>query len=151
MLAPFFSLAMRAPARQSAFRRAAVVHLVFLAAACAVVLSRPSPSVMQAFAYGMLGAGIVEGAVLLGWRLTQLPKSQALEFLLTSPVQPRRLFLAEALVGLGRFALVQVAAVPVLLPLLWAGVLNPIDLLLLVGMPLVWGAVAGLGLTVWAY
>ena len=151
MLAPFFSLAMRAPSRQSAFRRSAVAHLVFLAAASAVVLTRPTPSVMQAFAYGLLGAGIVEGAVLLGWRMTQLPKSQALEFLLTSPVQPRRLFVAEALVGLARLILIQLSGLPALFPLVVQGILNPFDLLILVAMPLVWGTVAGLGLTVWAY
>ena len=151
MLAPFFGLAMRAPARQAAFRRAAVTHLVFLAAAGAVAVSRPTPAVLQTLAYGLLGAGIVEGAVLLGWRMTQLPKSQALEFLLTSPVQPRRLFLAEALVGLSRLTLVQLAGIPALFLLVVQGILNPLDLLLLVAMPLVWGAVAGLGLTVWAY
>lgn len=151
MLAPFFSLAMRAPARQSAFRRAAVAHLVFLSAVGAVALTRPTPTVMQGLAYGLLGAGIVEGAVLLGWRMTQLPKSQALEFLLTSPVHPRRVFLAESLVGLGRLVLVQLAGLPVFLPLVLQGILNPTDLLLLVAMPMVWGIVAGLGLTVWAY
>lgn len=151
MLAPFFSLAMRAPARQSAFRRAAVAHLLLVAAAGFVALARPTPPVLQGFAYAVLGAGIVQGAVLLGWRLTQLPKSQALEFLLTSPVQPRRLFLAEAMVGLGRLALVQLAGAPVLLALVLQGLLNPTDVLLLVAMPCVWGAVAGLGLTVWAY
>ncbi|HEX3152872.1 MAG TPA: hypothetical protein VHR66_32670 [Gemmataceae bacterium] len=151
MLAPFFSLAMRAPARQTAFRRAAVAHLLFLAAASSIVLSRPFPSVMQAFAYGMLGAGIVEGAVLFGWRLTQLPKSQALEFLLTSPVQPRRLFFAEALVGLGRLTLIQLSGVPALLPLVVAGILNPTDVFVVVVMPLTWGIVAGSGLTVWTY
>jgi hypothetical protein len=151
MLAPFFSLAMRAPTRQAAFRRAAVAHLVFVGAATAVAFARPTAAVMQGLAYGFLGAGIVEGAALLGWRMTQLPKSQALEFLLTSPVQPRRVFLGEALVGLGRLALVQIAGVPALFPLVIRGVLNPTDLLLLVSMPLVWGAVAGLGLTVWAY
>src|SRR4051794_37945522 len=97
MLAPFLSLAMQASARQSAFRRAAVAHLLFVSAAAAALLARPTPAVYQLFAYGLLGAGIVEGAVLLGWRLTQLPKSQALEFLLASPVQPRRVFLAESL------------------------------------------------------
>src|SRR5262245_7808801 len=128
MLAPVFSLAMRAPARQAAFRRAAVGHLVFLAAAGAVAASRPTPSVLQTLAYGLLGAGIVEGAVLLGWRLTQLPKSQALEFLLASPVPPRRLFLGEALVGLARLALVQLAGIPVLYVLVVHGILNPLDL-----------------------
>src|SRR5688572_22799242 len=151
MLAPFFSVAMRAPARQSAFRRAAVAHLVFLCAVGTVAVTRPAPGVMQGLAYGLLGAGIVQGAVLLGWRMTQLPKSQALEFLLTSPVQPRRVFLAESLVGLGRLILVQLAGVPVFLALVFQGILNPTDVLLLVAMPLVWGIVAGLGLTVWAY
>src|SRR5688572_32915106 len=112
MLAPFFTLAMTAPARQAAFRRAAVAHLVFISAATAAVLASPTPAVLQTFGYALLGAGIVEGAVLLGWRLTQLPKSQALEFVLTSPVQPRRLFLAESLVGVGRFLLVQLAGFP---------------------------------------
>src|SRR5439155_20587248 len=114
MLAPCLSLAMRAPARQSAFRRAAVAHLVFVAALSAAVLANPAPAVFQLFGYALLAAGIVEGAVLLGWRLTQLPKSQALEFLLTSPVHPRRVFLAESLAGLGRLVLVQVAAIPAL-------------------------------------
>jgi hypothetical protein len=100
MLAPFFSLAMTAPARQTAFRRAAVAHLVFVSALSAAALASPTSGVLQTIGYALLGAGVVEGAVLLGWRLTQLPKSQALEFLLVSPIQPRRLFLCEALVGL---------------------------------------------------
>src|SRR5215213_3865486 len=103
MLAPFFSLAMRAPARQSAFRRAAVAHLVFVSAASAALLAAPTPGAFKLYGYSLLGAGIVQGAALLGWRLTQLPKSQGLEFLLASPVHPRRVFLAECLVGLGRF------------------------------------------------
>jgi hypothetical protein len=151
MLAPFFTLAMTAPARQSAFRRAAVAHLMFVSAATAVALSSPTPAVLQTFGYALLGAGIVEGAVLLGWRLTQLPKSQALEFLLTSPVQPRRVFLAESLVGIGRFLLVQLAGFPALLPLMARGLIEPFDLVLLLAMPMIWGIVAGLGLTVWAY
>ena len=151
MLAPFFSLAMRAPARQSAFRRTAIAHLLFVGAATVVALARPTPTVLQGFAYAFLGAGIVQGAVLRGWRMTQLPKSQALEFLLTSPVQPRRLFLAESLVGLSRLVLVQLAGLPVLFALVLQGILNPTDVLLLVAMPLIWGVVAGLGLTIWAY
>src|SRR6266705_3161783 len=102
MLAPFFSLAMAAPARQAAFRRAAVAHLVFVGAVAAATLHSPTSAVLQIVAYGLLGAGIVEGAVLIGWRMTQLPKSQALEFLLVSPLQPGRFFLAETAVGLGR-------------------------------------------------
>ena len=150
MLAPFFSLAMRAPTRQAAFRRAAVRHLVFVGAATAVAFAA-SDRRRDAGVGLRLPRGRDRGGGALGWRMTQLPKSQALEFSLTSPVQPRRVFLGEALVGLGRLALVQIAGVPALFPLVIRGVLNPTDLLLLVSMPLVWGAVAGLGLTVWAY
>ena len=140
MLAPFLSLAMRAPARQSAFRRAAVAHLLFVYAAAAALLAMLTPAVYQLFAYGLLGAGIVEGAVLVGWRLTQLPKSQALEFLLVSPLQPRRVFLAEALVGLARLALVTAAGLPVLLLLVGRGRLDPLDPLCSPVMPFAWGA-----------
>jgi hypothetical protein len=150
MLAPFFSLAMAAPGRQAAFRRAAVGHLVFVSAGVGVAIASPAP-VLQMLGYGLLAAGIVEGAVLVGWRLAQLPKSQALEFLLTSPIHPRRVFLAEALVGLTRLLLVQLAAVPLLMLLWFRRLIGPLDLALLVAMPLVWGATAALGLTVWAY
>src|SRR5207237_7504654 len=75
----------------------------------------------------LLVAGIVEGAVLIGWRLTQLPKSQALEFLLVSPLQPGRFFLAEAAVGLGRLALVTLSGLPILLGLTLLGRRDPVD------------------------
>ena len=86
-----------------------------------------------------------------GWRLTQIPKSQALEFLLVSPIQPRQVFAAEALASLGRFLLVSLAGIPVLLALVLTGVIVPLDLWVLGLMPFAWGVVAGLGLTVWAY
>ena len=57
MLAPFLSLAMRAPARQSAFRRAAVAHLLFVSAMGATVLAAPTPGTFQLFGYGLLAAG----------------------------------------------------------------------------------------------
>jgi hypothetical protein len=52
---------------------------------------------------------------------------------------------------LTRFLLVQLASVPVLLVLVGEGIINSIDLLMLVGMPVIWGPVAGFGLVVWAY
>ncbi len=151
MLAPFFRLAMAAPGRQTAFRRAAIGHLLFVAAAAYVLHTSTTYKTQQTVGYGLVGAGIVQGAILIGWRLAQLPKSQALEFLLVSPVRPRRLFLAEALVGLGRFTLVQLAGLPILLTPLLEGSLQVGDVVLLIGLPYVWGAMAGLGLTVWAY
>jgi hypothetical protein len=100
---------------------------------------------------GALILGIVEGATLLGWRLTQLPKSQALEFLLVSPLRPRRLFLAEALVGMSRLALATLSGLPIFAALAGAGYLDPLDLVPLLVMPWTWGVFAGLTLTVWAY
>src|SRR5215510_12386034 len=98
---------MASPTRQRSFRTAVLLHLLFVAGVTAAVLrgAVPLPIAGQL----LLVAGIVEGATLVGWRLTQLPKSQALEFLLVSPVQPRRLFLLEAGVGLARLALIGLA------------------------------------------
>src|SRR5690606_2717204 len=99
----------------------------------------------------LLIAGIIEGALLIGWRLSQMPKSQALEFLLVSPLRPGRLFLAEALVGLARLALITLSGLPILLLLIYQGCLYPEDVTVLLALPLVWGAVTGLGLATWAY
>jgi hypothetical protein len=88
---------------------------------------------------------------LIGWRLTQLPKSQALEFILVSALRPRGLFVAEAAVGLAQLTLVTLSGLPLWALLVADGVLQPLDLLALLCIPLVWGAVSGLGLTVWAY
>jgi hypothetical protein len=151
MLKPFFAAAMRAPGRHLAFRRTVGLHVVLLAAVGWTAARSGSPGTLTAVGYFTLVLGIVEGAALVGWRLTQLPKSQALEFLLVSPVQPRRVFLAEALVGVGRFALVCLAGLPVLLGMVLSGVVELADLWVLALMPFTWGVVAGLGLTAWAY
>src|SRR5881398_2785151 len=99
MLTPFFVLGMIAPNRQRSFRSAVLAHVALVSVLAIAVLR--SPAALPTVGEVLLVAGIVEGAVLLGWRLTQLPKSQALEFLLTSAVHPRRVFLAESLAGLG--------------------------------------------------
>jgi hypothetical protein len=151
MLAPFFVLAARSPTRQATLRRLVVAHLTVLAAV-ALTLAAQGPHASTVFlGHVLLVAGIVEGAVLVGWRLTQMPRSQALEFLLVSPVQPRRVFLGEALVGLSLLGLVQISGLPLLAVLAGSGMLDPLDLLPLVLMPFTWGAITGLGLTVWAY
>jgi hypothetical protein len=143
MLAPFFSIAMRSPGRQLAFRRLATIHLVLASVLVLAALQRPTEEFLSIVAQLFLVLGIVEGAAAIGWRLTQLPKSIALEFLLASPVQPRRLFGAEVVVGVGRFALVSLAGAPVIAWLGFAGVL--------LLMPFAWGLVAGVGLTAWVY
>jgi hypothetical protein len=151
MLRPFFVTAMLAPGRHLTFRRTVGLHVVLLTALGWAAARAESPGTITAVGYLVLILGIVEGAALVGWRLTQLPKSQALEFLLVSPVQPRRVFLAEALVGVSRFALVCLAGLPVLVGLVLSGTAEPADLWVLVVMPFAWGVVAGLAMTAWAY
>jgi hypothetical protein len=151
MLSPFFALAARSPARQGALRRLVAFHLLLLAGASWAFARQSAPPRPSFLGHLLLVAGTVEGAVLVGWRLTQLPRSRALEFLLVSPLRPRRLFLAEALVGLALLGLVTLSGLPVLLLLAGCGALDPLDAGVLVLMGFTWGAVTGLGLTVWAY
>ncbi len=153
MLKPFFAAAMLAPGRHLTFRRTAGFHAGALALLAGALsgMGGPQGGVITAVGYLTLILGIVEGAALVGWRLTQLPKSQALEFLLVSPVQPRRVFLAEALVGVARFGLVCLAGFPVLIVMVVSGAIEPSDLWVLALMPFVWGVVSGLALTAWAY
>lgn len=151
MLSPFFALAAVSPGRQLAFRRIVVGHLVVLAGGIWAVQHRNTVSAATLLGHLLVTAGIVEGAVLLGWRLTQLPKSQALEFLLVTPLRPGQSLLGEAAVGLCRLALVTLTGLPLLVLLVEAGRLDPLDLGPLLIMPWTWGAVTGLGLAVWAY
>ena len=151
MLRPFFAIAMLAPARQLTFRRVAVGHALFLALTAWLTAAAGTPHGLTTFAYVSLALAMVEGAALLGWRLTQLPKSQALEFLLVSPLRPRGVFAAEALVGLGRFALVWLGGLPVYLALLLDGAIDPVDLLPLAVLPFAWGAAVALLLSAWVY
>ncbi len=152
MLTPFFTQAALSPARQQAFRRSVAMHLCVLAGGFwAVNAAGGTYTAATILGPLLLVAGIIEGAMLLGWRLTQLPRSQALEFLLVSPVHPRRLFLAEALVGLTRLALVTLCGLPVLLLLAATRLLLPSTILPLLILPWTWGAITGFGLIVWAY
>src|SRR5262249_15061631 len=151
MLYPFFALAAQSPTRQFTFRRVVVAHVLVVAAvAWAVFHDGPSRSAAN-FGHFLLVAGILEGAALVGWRLTQIPKSQSLEFLLVSPLRPAGVFVAEALVGLTHLAFVTLAGLPVLLVLAATGRIDRLDPLPLTLMPLTWGAVTGLGLAMWAY
>ncbi len=151
MLTPFFVAAMQSPARQWSFRLLAVSHALTTAAfAYWITQSRTAVTVTVA-AQALLILGLVEGAALVGWRLTQLPKSQALEFLLTSPLQPTRLFLAEASVGLARYCLVWLAGLPPLAALALFGQVRPDQFLVLAGLPLAFGLFAGAALTAWIY
>jgi hypothetical protein len=152
MLTPFFTQAALSPGRQQSFRRAVVAHVTILVGAIgAVSAAGPGHGAATLLGPVLLVAGIVEGAVLVGWRLTQLPRSQALEFLLVSQLRPSRLFLAETLVGSTRLALVTLSGLPVLTLLVSRGLLLPEMLAPLLLMPVTGGILTGLGLVVWAY
>jgi hypothetical protein len=147
---PFLKLAMISPGRQFAFRRTAILHILSLAG-LGWMFQDLSPGYLPYFGDALLVLGIIEGAALIGWRLAQLPKSQALEFLLASPLSPWRVFAAEAAAGMGRLALVTLCGLPVLLILSFAGQIEWSDIPFLIVIPFLWGSIAGLGLTVWAY
>ncbi len=152
MFSAFFAIAARSPSRQKTFRRAVTAHVGFVAAVAAVLgLSPAGGTPTTLFGQLLLVAGVVEGALLIGWRLTQLPKSQALEFLLVSPLRPCWVLVAEGLVGLSFLGLVTLAGLPVLALLNVAGLLGPLDVAIMLAMPFTWGAVTGLVLAVWAF
>jgi len=151
MLKPFFVVAMQAPGRQGAFRRVVVGHVAVTGLLAFLVAQARTAETLTVAGYALLCLGLIEGAALVGWRLTQMPKSLALEFLLTSPVQPRRVFLAESLVGVTRFTLVQLSGLPLLGGLVFTGLVGPADLTPLFVLPLTWGLLAGLCLTAWIY
>lgn len=150
MTFPFLKLAMVSPGRQFAFRRAAVMHLLFVAALGYAAHMLPQDS-LHVLGHILLVAGIVEGAALIGWRLAQLPKSQALEFLLVSPVQAKRVLFSEALAGIARLGLVTLTGLPILLMVTWGGRIESVDVAALLLTPFIWGCLTGLTLTVWAY
>lgn len=151
MIAPFFRLAAVSPTRQRAFRLLAIAHVATLG--CVVVSQVLATSSNPRMLMGnvLLVAGIIEGALLLGWRLTQLPKSQALEFLLVSSLRPHQFLFAEALVGLSRLAMLGICGLPMLLLGWHEGWIAAADIEAMLLIPFAWGAATGLGLTAWAY
>src|SRR4051794_14241641 len=142
MLFPFFALAAVSPTRQRAFRSLVMVHLVLLLGGVAL-LKGIRPGGTPLLGQLLLITGIIEGALLIGWRMAQLPKSLALEFLFVSSLRPWQIFTAELLVGVARLAFLTLSSLPVLVLLIFEGELLPLDLLPLLLMPLTWGCVAG--------
>ncbi|MBI3407805.1 MAG: hypothetical protein HY040_05550 [Planctomycetes bacterium] len=151
MIAAFFNLAAVSHSRQRTFRTVVACHLAgvgfILLGTSLVAVWNPRLLLGNV----LLVAGIVEGALLIGWRLTQMPKSQALEFLLVSPLRPPLVFLAETLVGLARLAFVTLSSMPVLVMLHLEGFLSGDDIVILQATAFTWGAITGLAMTVWAY
>lgn len=151
MITSFFHLASVSPTRRRAFRLLAATHVAVYVVLLGGTFLSGNESRNLGLGNTLLVAGIVEGALLIGWRLTQLPKSQALEFLLVTQMQPSRFLLAEAVVAMWRFLLVTATGAPFLAALWLVGDLDGGDAVTLFLMPLAWGLATGLGLAAWAY
>src|SRR5436190_6391207 len=128
MLYPFFALAAQSPTRQRSFRNAAAAHVCLLLSAVLVGCGLKPGQPFLLLGHLLLCAAIVEGALLVGWRLTQMPKSQALEFILVSPLRPHWLLISELLVGAAQLLLITLAGLPLLAYLVAVGLIQPWDL-----------------------
>ncbi|HVJ81099.1 MAG TPA: hypothetical protein VNC50_08520 [Planctomycetia bacterium] len=160
MILPFFELAYRSPTRRGVFRNLLLVRLGCLAGAvllgtlahAARHSGRPdAPLLGEWIGWTLLVIGIVEGALVVGWRMTQLPKSRTLEPLLLSPTPAWATLLGEQAVGLLMLLLLTVSAAPILALLVALNWLSPEHAVLYPALGFAWGCVVGLGLTWWAY
>ena len=145
----FFKLAAVSVNRQRTFRTVVAAHLLAVGIIFLGMMGRRCGPLTLGNV--LLIAGIIEGALLIGWRLSQMPKSQALEFLLVSALRPSGVLLSEAAVGLTMLVFVTLAGLPILVLMVLHGMLYIEDVPVLLVVPLVLGAVTGLGLTTWAY
>lgn len=152
MVGSFFRVAAVSPGRRRSLLTATLIHvLLYVVVPVRLAVSSQRDAVALPLGLTLLLAAIVEGAFLVGWRLTQVPRSQSLEFLLVSPLHPPRVFLGEACVGLARLAFVTLSGLPILVLLAAFGRLLWADVAVFLVMPYTWGAFTGLALTQWAY
>jgi hypothetical protein len=162
--APFFELAGRSPTRRKAFLQLAVVHVVCLGFVAVLgvwghsqrvelptAARATTPRLVEWLGWTLLVAGIVEGALVVGWRLTQLPKSRALEPLLLSPAPAWQTLLGEQLVGLVQLLWISLAGVPVLAFLVGRGYLPWEYAAAVWSLGFGWGVFTGVALAWWAY
>ncbi|QDU60820.1 hypothetical protein Pan216_16720 [Planctomycetes bacterium Pan216] len=151
MILPIFEHAGRSLNRQRVFRRLVAIHIATVGAVLVLFGHGQDRFLVERLGYTLLIAGIVEGALVLGWRLSQLPKSRSLEPLLLSPVHPPALMLGEQLVGVVQLAFLVASALPLLAGAVAFGWLDGLEVSLLVAIALLWGCFTGLALTWWAY
>lgn len=151
MLWPFYEQAGRSISRQLSFRRLLFVLMIGLAVMCLVPIRFGRPNLVIALGLTLLFGGIISGGLLIGWRLTQLPKSRSLEPLLLAPVDSIHLMLGEQIVAVTYFGLIMLSSVPILVLCVSMQWMQPLDALVLFVIAFTWGSFAGLGLTWWTY
>lgn len=148
---PFFELAGRSPSRQRAFRQLVAVQSVVLGAAlgwCAIY--RPARA-GEVLSLALLVLGIVEGALLIGWRLAQWPKSKAMELLFVTSLSPRNSMVGEQLVGLVLLGFLVLSSLPLLVVAVGLGWIEPAIAMVSPAYAYTFGAMTGFGLVSWAY
>lgn len=148
---PFFEVAGRSPTRQTGFRQFLAVHVFCVAAVALVCAWLENRRIAGVLGIALVLLGIVEGALILGWRLTQWPKSKAMELLLVTSISPRRAMVGEECVGIALYTFLAISSVPILAGLVSARWLEAADAAAILFSGYVWGLVAGLGLAWWAY
>lgn len=148
---PFFELAGRSITRQRHFRQLVTLHVATVAITCLIASWRQDRQIAGTIGVTLMLLGIVEGAIVIGWRLSQWPKSKAMELLLVTALSPRRAMLGEQLVGITILSLVALTAAPLLVWLVAWGWLAPLEAIALPVNGLLWGMACGLGLSWWAY
>jgi hypothetical protein len=151
MLYPFFQQAGRSSSRQLALRWLAATHTAVLTCTIAICGLARSPALPETVGFTLLTAGIVEGAIVLGWRLVQLPRSRSLEPILLSPVSAPAILLGEQMVGLTAFTFLCLSGIPTLAGVVALGWLDAVDAGAFVAGGFVWGCITGYGLTWWVY
>jgi hypothetical protein len=165
MFYPFFELASRSPTRRAGFSRLLLMHLLCVGGAALLgaaansaryagtdrITRENSPILFEWLGWTLLIAGIVEGALVLGWRLTQLPKSRSLEPLLLSPTPAWQTMLGEQLVGLTQLAFLSLSTLPIFAILIALGWMEPLQAAVAVGLGFAWGCLVGVGLSWWAF
>jgi hypothetical protein len=151
MLIDFFLFAGRSPSRQRLWRWLIVVHWAVLCLTLALLTSQRSNRVFSMLGYAHILLGIVEGSLVIGWRLVQWPKSQSLEPLLLANLSSRAVMAGEQAVGLAQLATLAASGIPLLVYAATCGWIDPVCVLLLPMQTFLWGSVVGFGLVVWAY
>ncbi len=154
---PFFVLAGRSPTRQYLWRWMICLHFFVLISAAFVPTSFRRGELIG---HALLLVSIVEAAILIGWRLAQWPKHQAIELLLTSPLSGPACIAAELLIGTVQMLFLTVASLPIFMLLkfttpirtrsdqqLLVETINP----LIIPFSMMWGLTLGMGIVWWAY
>jgi hypothetical protein len=151
MLIDFLRLAGRSPSRQRVFRLLVMVHVLVLSATALVVMQNQMPRTFSMMGFAHLMLGIVEGALAIGWRLVQWPKSQSLEPLLLANLSSRSVMSGEIAVGMSQMGLLSLSGIPILVMLASLGWTDGSAIFLLPLQSFLWGSAVGLGLVTWAY